>query len=227
MEAAHKLQFEAVFDHEVVGITMTSKTGTLFRAALEEPQKTAAYVLISNGEEFMIWSTSSAVWTECRQLFDNKSSLSVPYTSLLTHFSWCPKNMMLSSPNTRACAEQVERMNFITYWLHIGRVWVTHCLSNCQSHNFVFECILVVAIHAHTGVVRNDAVIRQVRLHNMCDGIQDWMLCWHPCLVMSSLLRDYFSSCRKKVLCAEHHLFEDSLVPNHCICFWTNLVLDK
>ena len=211
MEAAHKLQFEAIFDHEVVGITMASKTGNLFRAALEGPQKTAAYVLIGNGEESMIWSISSAMWIECVQLFDNKSSLSVPYTSLLLHFSWCPKNMMLSRLNTRACAERVERMNFITYWLHIGRVWVTHCLSSCKSHNFVFECILVLAIHAHTGVVRKDAVIQSVCLHNMCDGIQGWMPCWHPCLVMFSSLRNYFSSCCKKALCAEYRLFDDNL----------------
>ena len=61
MEAAHKLQFEAIFDHEVVGITMASKTENLFRAALEGPQKTAAYVLIGNGEESMIWFISSAM----------------------------------------------------------------------------------------------------------------------------------------------------------------------
>ena len=61
MEAAHKLQFEAVFDHEVVGITMASKTGNLFRAALEGRQKTAAYALIGNGEESMISCTPSAM----------------------------------------------------------------------------------------------------------------------------------------------------------------------
>ena len=41
IEAAHKLPIEAVFDDEVVRITMGSKTGTLFRAALKGPRKTS------------------------------------------------------------------------------------------------------------------------------------------------------------------------------------------
>jgi hypothetical protein len=55
------LQFETIFDHEVAGVATTFETETVFRVALEESQKIAANVLISNGEEFMIWFISSAM----------------------------------------------------------------------------------------------------------------------------------------------------------------------
>ena len=138
---------------------------------------------------------------------------------------------MFLASNARACAERVWRMNFMIYWLHIGCVWVTHSLSSCQSHNFAFERIFVLAINDDTGVVRSDAVIWSVCLRNMCDCIQGWILCWHLCILMFSLRRDYFSSCCTKVLCAEYRLFEmfeNSLVPNHYNLFWIiNLVLDN
>ena len=46
IEAAHKLPIEAVFDEEVVGITMGCKTGSFFRAALKRPRTTSSYLLI-------------------------------------------------------------------------------------------------------------------------------------------------------------------------------------
>ena len=61
MKAIRKLQFETIFDHEVVGVATTFETETVFRVALEGSQKIAAYVLIGNGEESMIWFISSAM----------------------------------------------------------------------------------------------------------------------------------------------------------------------
>ena len=63
IKAIRKLQFETIFDHEVAGVATTFETETVFRVALEASQIIAAYVLVSNGEEFMIWFTLSAMLT--------------------------------------------------------------------------------------------------------------------------------------------------------------------
>ena len=106
------------------------------------------------------------------------------------------------------------------YGWHFGRIWVAHSLSSCQSHNFAFEGICVLATNDDIGLVRSDGVIWSICLRDMCGGIQDWFFGWHLCLLMFSLRREYFSSFCTKVLSAEYRLFEGSFVHNHYTLFW-------
>ena len=119
-------------------------------------------------------------------------------------------------------------MNSTRCWLHIGRSCITYSLPIFQSHNFVITSVFVLASYNSIGVVRSDAIIRSVCLHDMCDGIKVWNQWCHRCLLMSSVRRDLVSSCCTKVLCAEHLFFEDNFVPDHFTPFQIiNLVLDK